>query len=134
MKRLIILAALAPLACSSAPERAPLTPLPDKVTPLPYAELLTRARSLAARGTEVTFVENWEGLQEVARNLEQTAEYLAKAADVPAKHADTIKTKSADLKKSSRELMAAASAKSEKSTDEALQRINRLVREMRVGE
>ena len=137
MKRKLVVAALLLClsACSSGPERGVTPPpLPDKVSSLPYSELLTRSRALAARATELTYVGNWEGLQEAARGLDQTAEYLAKATDVPPKHADTIKTVSADMRKQSRELIVAASTKNDKKTDEVLGRINRLVREMRLGE
>jgi hypothetical protein len=136
MRRLLVLATVLLLlpACSSGPERNVVTPLPEKVTPRPYSELLDRARSLAARATEVTYVGNWDALSETARNLEQTAVYLEKAVDVPAKHADTVKTASADLRKASRDLLAASAARNTKKTDDALTRINRIVREMKLSD
>src|SRR5215468_1114982 len=102
MKRtlLIGLVVLSSLSCQAPGERAAMPPmLPDKVTPLPYAQLLQRSRVLVSRANDAFYVDNWAGLEEAAQGLEQTAQYLTKAEDVPAKHKDTLKTTSADLGK-----------------------------------
>lgn len=136
MRRLLVLSAALLLlpACSSGPERNVVVPLPEKITPRPYSELLERARGLAMRATELTYVNNWDSLSEAARNLEQTAEYLNKASDVPAKHAAHVKTTSADLRGASRELLAAAVARNTKKTDAALAQITRTIREMKLSD
>lgn len=123
-------------SCQGGPEQrsAPVTPLPDKVTPLPYGRLLERARSLAKSATEAFYVDNWADLEDAAKGLEQTAQYLIKAEDVPGKHRDTLTTLSADLGKLARSLREAATAKDVKKTTNVLTQIQLKVREMRLGE
>lgn len=137
MKRMMIwVAILAALAsCQSGPDqRTPLPPLPEKISPMPYARLLERARSLSKQATEAFYVDNWGDLEEAARGLEQTAQYLIKAEDVPGKHRDTLSTMSADLGKLSKELREAAVAKDVKKTTDILTKIQVQVREMRLSE
>lgn len=123
-------------SCQGGPDQrsAPLTPLPEKVQPLPYGRLLERARSQARAANEAFYVDNWTDLEEAARGLEQIAQYLVVAEDRPAKHRDTIMTMSADLGKQARALREAASAKDVKKTTELLTRIQVLVRDMRLGD
>lgn len=136
MRRLLVLVLLVTLsACQSGPERATAPPpLPDKVTALPYATLLVRARQQATAATDASYVDDWTRLDEAARGLEQTAAYLAKADDVPAKHRDNLAIASADLRKLALELTAAATAKDVKKTTEVLTRVNTKVREMRLAD
>lgn len=136
MRRLLVLVFLLLLsACQSGPERALAPPpLPEKVTAMPYATLLVRARQLATAATDASYVDDWVRLDEAARGLEQTAAYLAKADDVPAKHRDNLALASADLRKLAQELLAAANAKDVKKTTEVLTRVNTKVREMRLAD
>lgn len=139
MRRTLPIAAvmLALAACTAGPEtqRSALPPpLPDKVTSLPYGALLERARAQATKATEVSLLDDWAGLEEAARALEQTAKYLAKADDVPAKHKDTYVTTAGDLGKLADELRQAAAAKDAKKATEALTKINTKVREMRLAD
>jgi hypothetical protein len=108
--------------------------VPDKVTPLPYSQLLTRARTLVARANEAYYVDHWVDIEDAARGLEQTAHYLAKAEDVPAKHKDTLATVSADLGKLSKSLLDSASVKDVKKINEVLGKLNNKVREMRLAD
>jgi hypothetical protein len=137
MKRVLLIGAmlLSALSCQAPGDRASLPPLlPDKVTPLPYSQLLTRARAQVARANDAFYVDNWPELEDSARGLEQTAQYLTKADDVPSKHKDTLITVSADLGKLAKELNTAASVKDVKKTTEVLQRLNSKVREMRLAD
>jgi hypothetical protein len=136
MRRLLVLILLTLLsACQTGPERATAPPpLPEKVTALPYATLLVRARQLATAATDASYVDDWTRLDEAARGLEQTASYLAKADDVPAKHKDNLTVASADLRKLAQELISAATAKDVKKTTEVLTRVNTRVREMRLAD
>jgi hypothetical protein len=137
MKRMLLIGAvtLPVLACTVPADRAPLPPmLPDRVTPLPYAGLLQRARALVSRANDAFYVDNWGELEEAARGLEQTAQYLAKAEDVPTKHKDTLATLSADLGKLSKSLHDAATVKDVKKTTEVMARLSSKVREMRLGD
>lgn len=122
-------------ACTVAEPRATLPPpLPEKVTAVPYNQLLTRARSQATRATEALFVDNFADVEEAARGLEQTAQYLVKAEDVPAKHKDTLATVSGDLGKLAKELRENASAKNAEKANAVLAKINARVRSMRLSE
>jgi hypothetical protein len=137
MKRMVLLGALTlpVLSCAVPPDRAPLPPLlPDKVTPLPYAGLLLRARALVSRANDAFYVDNWGDLDEAARGLEQTAHYLAKAEDVPAKHKDTLATLSSDLGKLAKSLSEAATVKDVKKSTDLIAKLSAKVREMRLGD
>lgn len=134
-RTLPMLLLLALTACQSGPDRAvPPPPLPEKVVAQPYAELLVRARKWASLATEASHVDDWPRLEDAGKGLEQTAQYLTKADDVPAKHRDTLAVMSADLRKLSKELLSAATAKDVKLTTAVLTRINTKVREMRLAD
>lgn len=120
-------------ACQMPPERANLPPLPPKVTALPYAELLTRARAQASLANDAFYVDHWNELEDIAKGLEQTAQYLAKADDVPAKHKDTLPVAASDLGKNATDLREAAVGKDVKKATEVLQKINLGVRELRLA-
>ena len=124
---------LALAACQVAPEKS-LTPLPDKVTAMPYGRLLERARLQATQANEASFTNNWIGLIDAAQGLEQTAQFMTKAEDVPVKHKDTLATASNDLGKLAASLKLAAEAKDIKKTDSIMASIHAKVREMRLGD
>lgn len=122
-------------ACAGGPERSALPPpLPEKVTALPYGQLLERARAQAKKATEAFYVDSWPDLDEAAQGLEQTARYLTKAEDVPLKHRDTLTTASGDLGKLAGQLRKASGDKDVKKTTDVLTRIQLKVREMRLGD
>src|SRR5262245_45294162 len=125
MRKLLMVGGLflALASCQTAEPRSALPPpLPDKVTSVPYGQLLTRTQ--AARATESLYTDNFADVEEAARGLEQTAQYLVKAEDVPAKHRDTLALMSTDLGKLARDLRESASAKNAEKTNEVLARIN----------
>jgi len=139
MRRLLLMGGLLllPTASCVMPDssRSALPPpLPDRVTAMPYGQLLQRARVQAGRANESFYVDNWADVEDAARGLEQTAQYLIKADDVPAKHKDTLATASGDLGKLSKALVAAAQAKDSKKTNTLMARINAKVREMRLAD
>jgi len=135
MKRIWLgLVLLVTCSCQVPGERTTLPPpLPEKVTSLPYAELLTRARLQASQANDAFYVDRWNELEDAARGLEQTARYLAKADDVPAKHSSTLPVAATELGKQSGELREAALARDVKKTTDILQRINLKVRELRLA-
>jgi hypothetical protein len=114
------------------PERAALRPLPEDGPPLPYAELLTRARAQTMIATEAFYINRWPDVEDAARGLEQTAHYLAKAEDVPAKQKEQLEALSTSLTKDATKLRDAAKAQDEKNANETLQRLHLTVREMRL--
>ncbi len=132
--RLWLLAGCLVLAgCQAPPERVPLQRLPENGPPLPYAELLTRARAQATAATESFYVNRWGEIEDAARALEQTARYLAKAEDVPANRKEVLPRSSSELAQEAVRLREAATAQSEKDVNASLQRINLMVRELRLA-
>ena len=117
--------------CQLPPERLPLMPLPEDGPPLPYGELVNRARAQAMTGTEAFYVNRWNDLEDAARGLEQTARFLTKAGDIPVRHRDTLPVQAGDLGKEAVRLREAAKAKDVKAANEALQRLHLKVRELR---
>jgi hypothetical protein len=120
------------VAACQAPERAPLRPLPDDGPPVPYAELLTRARAQCTIATEAFYVNKWDDVEDAARGLEQTAHFLPKAEDVPAKQKESLAAVTTNLNKDAVKLREAAKAKDEKAANEVLQRLHLTVRELRL--
>jgi hypothetical protein len=120
--------------CAVPPERVPLQRLPENGPPLPYAELLTRARAQATYATESFYVDRWTDVEDAARGLEQTARFLGKADDVPANRKDLIPRASSELAQEARKLIEAAKAHNEKDTGVSLESIHRMVRQLRLAD
>jgi hypothetical protein len=118
--------------CQLPGERVPLRTLPEDGPPLPYAELLTRARFQATNATEAFYLNKWGDLEESAKGLIQTARFLEKATDVPAKHKDTLPVVAGDLRKEAANLQEAAKAQDVKKSGDILQRIHLKIRELRL--
>jgi hypothetical protein len=134
MKRLLLVMSVgaALCGCQLPADRSALRPLPDEVQPLPYAELLTRARAQASLATEAFYVNRWNDLEEAAHGLEVTARYLPKAEDVPAANRDSLGVVSGDLGKEAINLRDAAKAQDVKKTNEVLRLVNLKIRELRL--
>jgi hypothetical protein len=129
-RALLLLLLLA--GCQLPGERAPLRLLPEDGPPLPFAELLTRARAQATAATEAFYVNKWSDLEEAAKGLVQTARFLDKATDVPAKHTDTLPVVAGDLRKDAAALQEAAKAQDVKKSGDLLQQIHLKIRELRL--
>jgi len=136
MKRLLLVGCLilSVCGCQLPPERVPLQRLPENGPPLPYAELLTRARAQATFATEAFYVNRWSDLEDAAKGLEQTARYLTRAEDVPIKQKDALPVLSGDLGKEAGKLREASVAKDVKQSGDILQRIHFKVRELRLDQ
>jgi hypothetical protein len=139
MRKLFVLGALslslAACQTTTTEQRVPLpTPLPEKVSAVPYSELVGRARDLSMYATEALYTEKFDKVEEAARGLERTAEYIVAANDVPAKHKDTRNTTAADLGKLAKLLRESAATKDADKANETLGKINAKVRSMRVGD
>jgi hypothetical protein len=119
--------------CQAPPDRVPLQRLPDNGPPLPYAELLTRARVQATAATEAFYVNRWADIEDVAKGLEQTARYLGRAEDVPANRKDALPRASSELTQEATRLREAATGQNEKEVNASLQRIHLMVRELRLA-
>lgn len=134
MLRLLLVsgAALALCGCQLPADRSSLRPLPEEVQPLPYAELLTRARAQASIATEAFYVNRWNDLEDAAHGLEVTARYLPKAEDVPTANKDSLVVVSGDLGKEAVSLREAAKTQDVKKTNDILQRVHLKIRELRL--
>jgi hypothetical protein len=133
MRRTLLFGSVLLLATAcQTPERVALRPLPDDGPPVPYAELLTRARAQCTIATEAFYVNKWPDVEDAARGLEQTAHYLPKAEDVPAKQKEAIPAVSTSLSKDAVKLREAAKSQDEKAANEVLQRLHLTVRELRL--
>ena len=135
MKRLALpgVFALVLTGCQLPPERGEaLRPLPDDVRPLPYAELLTRARFQVEAATDAYVLDKWETIEDSAKALEQTARYMAKAMEVPEKHKGSLAVTSGDLAKLASDLREAAREKDDTKIKEAMTKVISKVRELKI--
>jgi hypothetical protein len=118
--------------CQAPPERPALLPLPEDAPPLPYAELLTRARFQATAANEAFYVNRWADLEDMARNLEQTARFLSKSTEIPGRNKEKLPGAANELAKEAGLLRAAAKAQDPIKANEAMQRVNLRIRELRI--
>ncbi len=121
------------IGCQS-PERAALRPIPPDAAPLTYEELLTRARGQASAAQEFFFRDSWPDVEQAADALQQTAAHLAKLKpeDVPTKHRAEQAKHVKEIEQIAVDLHAAAKGKDVAKTNDAMQRLNLKVRELRV--
>jgi hypothetical protein len=118
--------------CQLPAERMPLRPLAEDSQPLPYSELLTRARYQATAATEAFYVNRWTDLEDLAKGLDQTARFMKKATEVPASLRDKLAEQADALSQEAQHLLEAARAQDVRRTNEIMQRINLKVRELRL--
>jgi len=136
MKRILLSLVSLPfmLGCVAPAERVPLQPLPENGQVLPYPELLTRVRAQANAANDAFYLNHWNEVEDLARGIEQTARFLSKAQEVPPKNKDILNEVTSDLAKHARELKAAAAAKNEKDTTEAMKQITVKIRQLRLAD
>jgi hypothetical protein len=120
------------VGCQLPAERVPLQPLPEGGPPVPYAELLTRARLQAMNAQEMYYLNKWQDLEDAAKGLEQTARFLPKAAEIPANQKDSLPVTAGDLGKEAVKLREAAQAKDKTKIEESMNVIHRAVRDLRL--
>jgi hypothetical protein len=81
---------------------------------------------------EAFYINRWSDLVDAAQGLEQTARFLPKAIEVPAAHKEKLPDRAVKLGKDAGELHQAAEAQDVQKANEALQRVNLQVRELRL--
>jgi hypothetical protein len=129
MRRILLLGSLLlSVSACAAPERVSLQPLPENGPPLPYAELLTRARIQATGATEAFYVNKWSEVEDAARGLDQTARYLPKSEDVPPPQKENLAVICTSMGTDATKLREAAKAQNEKAANETLQGLNLSIR------
>jgi hypothetical protein len=117
--------------CQAPPQRAGVAALPEDSAPLPFADLVTRARAQAMTALEAYYVDHWAEVEDAARGLEQTARFLRRATDVPQSRQGDLTPRTDSLAEAARQLREAAKAKAGEQVNAVLQRINSQVRELR---
>jgi hypothetical protein len=119
------------IGCQSPAQRAPIPVLPEDSAPLPFNELVTRARQQAMTALEAYYVDRWPEVEESARGLEQTARFLRRATDVPPTRQGDLSLRSDSLTDAAKKLREAAKSQAGDQVNLVLQRINAQVRELR---
>ncbi|MCY2938038.1 MAG: hypothetical protein NTV55_06740 [Planctomycetota bacterium] len=128
----LTVALLAVSGCQAIQESTNLVPLPENSPPMPYRDLVVRARFQARAADESFYANKWAELEETAKVLQQTSSLVGKATGVPVAREKAIHDTSLLLGQQATVLRGLATAKDEKGTNECMQRINSLVRELRV--
>src|SRR5260370_13858689 len=129
-KSLLFCALVLLAGCRVAERESVLRPLPEGQA-FTYMELLARARSTASAGLEAFYVDAWVELEDTATSLAQTARCLAKSSEVPIAVKDRIGSETDQLSLDAVKLGEAARAKNAKAVNEALQRINPRIRDLK---
>lgn len=129
--RIVLISSLLIFAGCKAVERAVVAPLPDDAAPMAFADLTARARLQAMTANEYFYVDNWTGLDEAARGIEQTARFLKKSNNVPAARQGDLESRCDLLIREATQLREAAGRKDIDQTNAILQRIHFQVRELR---
>jgi hypothetical protein len=114
-------------------ERAALAPLPDDAGPMPFGELIGRARLQASAANEAFYVDHWIMLDEAARGIEQSARFLKRAQQVPASRQADLESRCDTLAREAVQLRSAAEKKDVPQINAILQRIHFQIRELRAG-
>jgi hypothetical protein len=122
---------LSALGCQAPPQRTAVAALPEDSAPLPFSDLVSRARAQAMTALESYYVDRWPEVEDAARGLEQTARFLRRATDVPAARQGDLSLRTDTLADAAKQLREAAKAKAGEQVNAVLQRINAQVRELR---
>ena len=118
------------VGCQLPPEQVPLKPLPEDGSPVAFADLALRTRSQVDAAREAFYVNNWTVVEESGNVLEQTARLFTKTTEIPANHKDSINVEAGDLAKEAAKLREAGKNQDVKNTNESLQRLQLIVRQL----
>jgi len=112
-------------------EREGMNPLPDNAPPLSYDEMVTRARGQAASALDAYYIDAWMDLEQAAQRLEQSARLLPKSTHIPDAFKAKVEPEADLLRQDAVKLLEAARAKNAAGANEAMQRINQRIRQLR---
>lgn len=115
-------------------EREGANPLPENAPPLSYHDMLNRARGQAGSALDAFYLDAWLELEQAAQRLEQSARLLPKATNIPEGIKDKVGPESDQLRADATKLVEAARAKNATQANEAMQRINQRIRQLRAFE
>ena len=119
------------VGCQAAPPRAAVPPLAEDSAPLPFTELVSRARQQAMTALEAYYVDRWAEVEEAARGLEQTTRFLRRSTAVPTARQGDLSLRADALAEAAKQLREAAKSRASEQVNSVLQRINAQVRELR---
>jgi hypothetical protein len=115
-------------------EREGQEPLAENAPPLAYAEMITRARGQAGAALDAFYIDSWMELEQAAQRLEQSARLLPKSKNIPDGFKEKIEPESEQLRKDALQLIDAARTQNAGKANEAMQRINQRIRQLRPAE
>jgi hypothetical protein len=115
-------------------EREGLNPLPENAPPLAYADMINRARGQATSALDAYYIDAWLDLEQTAQRLEQTARLLPKTTHIPDAFKTKVEPESEALRQDAVKLLEAAKAKNATQANDAMQRINQRIRQLRPAE
>ena len=122
------------IGCQATPEKAASVQILPESAPIPaFPELMDRARNQASFATEAFFVNNWKGLEDAAKSLEQTSRLISKTSDIPENQKKSFIDISTELNQEAVKLKEAASTKNENETTNCLQKIHLKIRQLRIS-
>jgi len=121
---------LALVGCRLA-EREGMNPLPENAAPLSYDEMVNRARGQAATAIDAYYIDAWMDLEQAAQRLEQSARLLPKTTHIPEAFKTKVEPEADLLRQDAVKLLEAARAKDAKAVNEAMQRVNQRIRQLR---
>lgn len=137
MPRSLPSALFAALALTAAgccvPEREALRPLPEGRV-FTYDELYVRLRAQAGAALEAFYADSWPELEEYARGLKQTAARMPKTSAIPTALQSRLDAQADGLQKDADALATAARQRRVRPANEAMQRIQLAIRQLRPGE
>jgi hypothetical protein len=125
----VFLAVLAIGGCRLPEHEAVIKPLPEGQS-FTYQDLLQRARAQAMAAVEAFYVDAWADLGDAAAALEQTSRFLPKTTQIPDSLRDKLGAETDQLRQDAMKLGDAARAKDARAVNDALQRINRRIRDL----
>ena len=115
-------------------EREGQNPLPENAAPLSYAEMVNRARGQASSALDAFYIDAWIELEQSAQRLEQSARLLPKTTHIPEEFKTKVEPEAEQLRQDANKLLEAARAKNATQVNEAMQRINLRIRQLRPAE
>jgi hypothetical protein len=130
MRHALLLTVVLFAGCKAV-ERASISPLPEDAAPMPFGELVARARLQATAANEAFYVDNWLALEDVARGIEQTSRFLKRSQNVPPSRTADLDSRCDLLAREAGELRLSAKKQDVQQINAILQRIHYQVRELR---
>ena len=115
-------------------EREGMLPLPENGPSLSYVEMLNRARSQSGAALDSFYLDAWGELEQAAIRLEESARLLPKTTLIPEAFKAKLPAEADRLRQDAVKLQEAARGKNATQANEAMQRINQRIRELRPGE